>query len=72
MARTIRWAIVGSGDQERPGDLVGGQAAEQPQRQGDAGLGREDRMTGREDEAEQVVADVVIEGGVEIRFDVVC
>ena len=53
-------------DQERPGDLVGRQTAEQPQRERDAPLGREDRVTGGEDEAEQVVSDVVVDRGVEL------
>ena len=39
-------------------DLVGGQAAEQAQRERDARLGREHRMAGGEDETQQVVADV--------------
>ena len=54
-------------DQERAGDLPGGQAAEQAQRQRQARLGGEHRMAGGEDEAQQVVADVVVDGGVEIR-----
>ena len=57
--------------QEGARDLLGRQAAEQAQRERDARLGREHRMAGREDEAQQVVADVivrVVERGVEIRF----
>ncbi len=42
--------------QERPGDLVGGQAAERAQRQCDLGLDRERRMTTREHELESLVA----------------
>ena len=37
------------GDEEGAGDLLGGQAAEQPQRQRDARLGRKHRMAGGED-----------------------
>ena len=58
LARTIRWATVDSGDQERPRDLVGGQAAEQAQRQRHPGLGRQHRVAGGEDQAQQVVVDV--------------
>ena len=58
----MRWAIVGSGDEERARDLLGGQAAEQAQRQRDARLGRQHRMAGDEDQPQQVVADVVVEG----------
>ena len=54
-------------DEERARDLLGGQAAEQAQRERDARLGREHRMAGREHEAQEVVADVVVERGVEIR-----
>ena len=54
-------------DEERARDLVGRQAAEQAQRQRDARLGREHRVAGGEDQAQQVVADVVVERGVEIR-----
>ncbi len=54
------------GDQEGARDLVGGQAADQAQRQGHARLGGEHRMAGGEDEAQQVVADVVVERGIEV------
>ena len=62
----MRWAMVGSGDEERARDLVGRQAAEQAQRERDPRLGREHRMAGDEHEAQQIVADVVVERGVEI------
>ena len=55
------------GDEEGARDLLGRQAAEQAQRERDARLGREHRMAGGEDQAQQVVADVVVERGVEIR-----
>ena len=54
-------------DEERARDLVGGQAAEQAQRQRDARLGGEHRMAGGEHEAQEIVADVVVERGVEVR-----
>ena len=63
----MRWATVGSGTQERARDLLGRQTSEQAERERNARLGREHRMTGDEDEAQQVVADVVVEGRVEIR-----
>ena len=53
--------------QERARDLLGRQTAEQAQRERNARLGREHRMAGHEHEAQQVVADVVVEGGIEIR-----
>ena len=54
-------------DEERARDLLGRQAAEQAERERDARLGGEHRMAGGEHEAQQVVADVVVERGVEIR-----
>ena len=55
------------GDEEGPRDLVGGQAAEQAQGEGHARLGGQDGMAGREDEAQQVVADVVVERRLQLR-----
>ena len=57
-------------DEERAGDLVGGQTAEETQREGDARLGGQHWVTGDEHEAQQVVADVVVELGVEIDLGV--
>ena len=54
------------GDEKRARDLVGGEPAEQAQRQGDARLGGQHRMAGREDQPQQVVADVVIQGRHEV------
>ncbi len=56
----------GFGSEEGAGDLVGGEAAEETEGEGCAGLGGEDGMAGDEDEAEQVVADGVVESGVEV------
>ena len=55
--------------QKRPGDLFRRQAADHPQGQRYARLARNQRMTGREDQAQHFVADIVIERGVEIRHD---
>ena len=57
-------------DEERARDLLGREAAEQPQRQRDARLGREHRVAGGEDQPQQVVADVVVERRVEVGLDV--
>ena len=54
-------------DEERARDLLGRQAAEQAERERDARLGGEHRMAGGEHEAQEVVADVVVERGVEVR-----
>ena len=45
-------------DEERPGDLRRGQAAQRPKGQGDAGVHRESRVAAREDEAQAIVRDV--------------
>ena len=47
--------------QEGAGDLVGGQPADQAQRQRRARLGRQHRVAGGEDQAQQLIADVVVE-----------
>src|SRR6266853_471311 len=58
-------------DEECARDLVGRQAAEEAQRERCARLGGEYRMAGREHEAQEIVADVVVhtvdQGGFEIR-----
>ena len=56
----------GLGRQERARDLFGGQAGEQFQRQRDAGLGRQHRVAGREDQPQQVIAHIVIQRSLEI------
>ena len=53
-------------NQERMGDLLGGQAADQPQRQRDLRLPRQCRVTAGEDEAKAVVGYVIHLG--ELRF----
>ena len=48
------------GDQERTCDLFGSQTSEQAERERNARLGRENRMTGDEYEAQEIVADVIV------------
>jgi hypothetical protein len=60
LARTMRWAMVGSGVRKARAILVGGEAAEKTEGEGCAGLRGEDGMAGDEDEAEEVVADGVV------------
>jgi hypothetical protein len=56
----------GFGGEEGARDLVSGEAAEETESEGCAGLGGEDGMAGDEDKAEEVVADGVVESGVEV------
>ncbi|OKK17389.1 hypothetical protein AMK16_21330 [Streptomyces sp. CB00455] len=49
----------GLGREEGAGDLGGGQPAHQAQGEGDPGLGGEDGVAGGEDQAQQVVVDVL-------------
>jgi hypothetical protein len=51
--------------QESAGDLVRRQAADDAQRERRAGVGRKHGVAGREDEAQQLVAEIVVHG----RFD---
>jgi hypothetical protein len=48
-------------NQKRARDLLGGETAEQAQRQRDARLGGEHRMTSREHQPQQIIADVVVD-----------
>ena len=52
-------------EEERPRDLLRRQAAEQAQGERHAGVGREHRMAGGEDEPEQLVPDVVVDRGLD-------
>jgi hypothetical protein len=52
--------------EECPRDLIGREATEQAQRQRDARLGGQDRVAGRADEPQQVVAEVVVERRLEL------
>jgi hypothetical protein len=54
-------------NEERPRDLLDRQAAEQTQRERNPAFGGKHGMTGREHQAQQIVADPVVEGGVGIR-----
>lgn len=56
------------GDEERARDLLGAQAAEQPQRQRHPRLGGQRRVAGDEHQAEDVVAHLVVERRVDIGF----
>src|SRR5581483_8342343 len=47
-------------DQERSRDLFGREATEETEREGDARVAREHGVAAREDEAEEVVADLVV------------
>ena len=60
LARTMRWAMVGSGTRKARAISSVVEPAEQPQRQRDAGLGRQDRMAGGEDQPQQIVAQIVV------------
>jgi hypothetical protein len=53
--------------QERPGYLLGPQASQQAEGEGDAPLLRQDRMTADEHQAQEVVAHVVVDRGVTIK-----
>jgi hypothetical protein len=55
------------GHQEGARDLLRRQAAEQAQRERQARLGGQQRMAGREHQPQEIITDVVIERGVEIR-----
>ncbi len=55
------------GCEESARDFVGGESAEQAERESHARLGGENRVTGYEDEAQEVVADIIVERGIEIR-----
>ena len=67
LARTMRWAMVGSGTRNARAISLGGEPAEQAQRERDARLGGQHRVAGGEDQPQEVVADVVVHGGVEVR-----
>ena len=54
------------GHEERARDLVGREPAEQAQRERDARLGRQHGVARGEDEPQQVVADVVVDRGLEV------
>ena len=53
--------------QEGAGDLLGGEPSEQAQRERNARLRREHGVAGGEDEAKEIVADVVVRGGLDAR-----
>jgi hypothetical protein len=53
-------------EEDRAGDLVGGEAAEETEGEGNTGFGGEDGVAGDEDEAEEIVGDRSVDGGVNI------
>src|SRR6266851_3231342 len=53
--------------QEGARDLLGRQASQEAERQRDSRLGGEDRVARDEDQAQEVVADVVVDRGLEVR-----
>ena len=59
----MRCASVGAGVEERGGDLLGRQLADLAQRQRDLRVGRERRVAAGEDEAQAIVLDRVLLGG---------
>ncbi len=62
LARTIRCAIVASGTRKARAISGVSKPAEQPQRQGDLGVGRQRRVAAEEHQPELVVGDDVDEG----------
>src|SRR6185312_14048525 len=56
------------GNEKCAGDFVRGEAAEQAQRERDAGFRGEHRMACGEDQAQEVVANVVVDGGIETGY----
>ena len=52
--------------QEAARNFVGRQSAEEAQRERHARLGRQDRMAGGENQPQQIVADIVVERGIDI------
>ena len=54
-------------DEERARDLLGGQPSEQAQREGNPRLDGENRMAGDEHQAQEIIADVVVDRLVEVR-----
>jgi hypothetical protein len=54
------------GSEESAGDFLRREAAEQAQSEGKARFHRQDRVTGDEHQVEEIIANVVIDGGVDI------
>src|SRR5713226_8437139 len=66
LARTIRWATVGSGT--RNARAISSVVRPPSTRSVSATRASGERMTGREHEAQEVVADLIVDRGVEIRL----
>ncbi len=62
----MRCATAAFGLQEGAGDFGGGEPADHAQRQRDARVGREHRMAGREDQAQHLVAEILVAAAIEI------
>ena len=62
----MRWAMRRFAGEESARDLVGGEPADQAKRQRRARLGGQHRMAGNEDEAQKLIADIVVHGGFEV------
>ena len=58
-ARTMRCCTVGNRHQQRAGDLLGREAGDGAQRQGQARLGGQHGVAGDEDEPQHVVVDAI-------------
>ena len=67
-ARTTRWAIAPSVTRKVRADLFRRQSTDEPQGESDTRLLGQHRMAGGEDQAEQIVAEVVVEGRGGIRL----
>jgi hypothetical protein len=65
LARTIRCATVGR-NEKRARDPLGRQAPQKTQRERDARLGGKHGLTRRENQAQKVVTDVVVESGLDV------
>jgi hypothetical protein len=60
LARTMRWAIVASVDRKA---RAISSVVDDPQGESRAGVGRQDGVAGREEEAQQLVAEIIVRRG---------
>ena len=65
-ARTMRWAMVGSGARNARAISVGRQATQHPERESHARFGGEHRMARGEDKTQKVVPHIVVQCAVEL------
>ncbi len=66
LARTMRWAMVGTGVRKARATSSVRQAADQLEGQRRARVRRQDRVAGHEDQPEQVVGQVTVDDLVEV------